>query len=90
MGNLGIFYIGQKIDLKMIGGSASVLASMWILYLGRTRYLDWSKKRLQENLRRTSMNAEVELKQIIKLLGENVTKKLKDVFEREMDEQWRK
>ena len=36
------------------------------------------------------MNAEVELKQIIKLLGQNVTNKLKEVFEKEMDEQWMK
>lgn len=90
LANAAMFYFTQKIDLKFIGGSATVLVAIWGLYLGRLKYLSWAKKRLEEGLRRTSMAAEAELKQILQLLGEGVTAKMKAIFERDLEEQWSK
>ena len=57
LANVVLYYITYKIDLKFIGGSITVLLLVWIIYGTRVRFLSWSKKKFEENLRKTSMNA---------------------------------
>lgn len=36
------------------------------------------------------MNAEAEIKQILGLLGDGVTKRMKNIFEKDIEEEWSK